>query len=195
MATPTALLIQKNGDSVATAWPQVTPNGIGGQNLDLIQIVGEGLDIVAVVDFAGTVLGPAGLTLTQVAVSGATTTYTGTITGGSANALVGKKLQVSGFVNAGNNIGGEIITASNATTITVTTTTQVNETHAAKAFPYTGRSTRVGRFYTRLDRTSTLAQIFADVWSNPGQLDIIQVVQEGGNAHYNLDYLGVAHGS
>jgi hypothetical protein len=75
---------------------------------------------------------PASLVLTQVTVSGASTTYTGTITGGAANAFVGMTFTITGFANAGNNLVFTV-TASTATTLVGVTTTQVNETHAGAA--------------------------------------------------------------
>lgn len=72
------------------------------------------------------------LTLSQVTVSGSTTTYTGTITGGASNAFAGGTFIVAGFTNAGNNVT-ITVTASTATTLVCTTTTQVNESHAATA--------------------------------------------------------------
>ena len=74
------------------------------------------------------------LTLTQVTVSGAVTTYTGTITGGGSNAFVGITFVITGFVNGGNN-ATIIVTASTATTLVCTTSTQINETHAGTASP------------------------------------------------------------
>jgi hypothetical protein len=41
-ATGTALIQQQPGSSWDNAWPQVTPNGVGSQNLDLLQIVSQG---------------------------------------------------------------------------------------------------------------------------------------------------------
>src|SRR6266704_361846 len=76
--------------------------------------------------------GGTALTLTQVTVVGTTTTYTGTITGGGANAFVGQAFLISGFANTGNNIL-IYVTASTATTLVCNTTTQVNETHAGTA--------------------------------------------------------------
>lgn len=70
--------------------------------------------------------------LTQVAVGGGNATYTGTITGGGANAFAGDVFLISGFVNGGNNIL-ITVTASTATTLVCVLTTQVNETHAAVA--------------------------------------------------------------
>jgi hypothetical protein len=82
--------------------------------------------VTSVGDSVGTV------TLATVSVSGATTTYTGTITGGAANAFVGMTFTVVGFANSGNNTT-ITVTASTATTLVCTTTTQVNESHAATA--------------------------------------------------------------
>ena len=129
VATPTAMYTINfaiNPTTVAGAWPQVTPNGVGNQNLDLIQIVGQGGSILLNVDYLGTVHNPA---------VGATTSAGG--------------------------IG----------------------------------QTRIGQFQSRLTSSATTAQLFADAFSNPSQLDIIQVINEGGNVHYNLNYLGVAAGS
>lgn len=55
--------------------------------------------------------------------------------------------------------------------------------------------TRLGQFRTRLTSAASTAQLFADAFSNPSLLDIIQVIVQGGNVAYYLDYLGVAHGS
>jgi len=68
-------------------------------------------------------------TLSQVTVSGTTTTYTGVGLAG----LSGQQLIISGFTNAGNN--GYVVAQAGATstTFTVTTTSQVNETHAGVA--------------------------------------------------------------
>jgi hypothetical protein len=79
-----------------------------------------------------TVDNPTSLTLTQVAVSGGNATYTGTITGGASNALVGRQYLVSGFANQGNNVL-ITVTASTATTLVCVQTTQVAETHAGSA--------------------------------------------------------------
>ena len=52
----------------------------------------------------------------------------------------------------------------------------------------------VGQFQTRL-ASGTTAALFADAFSNPSSLDILQVINIGGNVSYWLDSLGVAHGS
>lgn len=77
---------------------------------------------------------PAGaLTLTAAATSsGGTAVYTGTITGGAANAFAGFTFTIAGFVTAANN-GTWIATASTATTLTLKNTAAVAETHAGTA--------------------------------------------------------------
>jgi hypothetical protein len=64
--TPTAMLQSQPGTSWDNAWPQVTGQGIGGQNLDLLQIVIQGEDggfnpasVILNVDHAGVVHNPA----------------------------------------------------------------------------------------------------------------------------------------
>ena len=50
-----------------------------------------------------------------------------------------------------------------------------------------------GRYYTRLKSTATIAQIFADVFSqNNAKQDIIQVRAQGGVGVWHLDYTGTA---
>ena len=74
------------------------------------------------------------LTLTAAAnASGGSTVYTGTITGGASNALANQYATISGFTNGANN-GTWRITASTATTITVSNPSGVAETHAGTAF-------------------------------------------------------------
>lgn len=89
----------------------------------------------AVVDAAGTpVVGGTALVLTAVASSGGgVAVYTGTITGGAANALAGKTFNVAGFVATPANNGSFIATASSATTLTLQNAVAVAETHAATA--------------------------------------------------------------
>jgi hypothetical protein len=55
---------------------------------------------------------------------------------------------------------------------------------------------RIGKYFTRLSTTATLAQIFADAFSeNVSLQDIIQCINLGGNISYYLNYQGVATGS
>jgi len=57
----------------------------------------------------------------------------------------------------------------------------------------TGSNTRIGQFQTRL-ASGTTAQLFADAFSNPSLLDILQVINpSGGNIVKYIDYRGVAH--
>lgn len=73
------------------------------------------------------------LTLTSVAnASNGVTVYTGTITGGGSNAFATYTVNIAGFVNAANN-GSFVCTASSTTTITLSNTVGVSETHAANA--------------------------------------------------------------
>jgi hypothetical protein len=59
-ATREAILGQLGGTSWATALPQVTPNGVGSQNLDILQIVDiKGENVLINVDYAGVVHNPA----------------------------------------------------------------------------------------------------------------------------------------
>ncbi len=66
--------------------------------------------------------------------------YTGTITGGAANAFAGDPVVVSGFVTAANN-GTFTVTASSATTLTVNNKASVAETDPALAIVTTATST------------------------------------------------------
>ena len=72
-------------------------------------------------------------TLTSVAnAAGGTTVYTGTITGGAANAYVGVVFTIAGFTTAADN-GTFTCTASTATTLTLNNAAGVAQTHAATA--------------------------------------------------------------
>ncbi len=68
--------------------------------------------------------------------SGGTTIYTGTITGGAANAFAGDTFIVTGFTNPLNN-GTFICTASTATTLTLNNSNGIAEIHAASALSNT----------------------------------------------------------
>lgn len=195
-ATGTAMYTQNStqtGTTLAGAFPQVT--GGTPQNLDLFHIgSSKGNAILAAVDYLGNV--SQGLTVTQVAVSGSNATFTGTFPNGGSNAYIGYEIYVKGFTNAGNNNAFGRVTSSSTTTIVVAATSQVNETHAATLTPYTS-GTRIGRFlstYAPTD-TYTTAQLFANAFANPSNLDIFQAINAGGNVHYYLNYQGVAAGS
>lgn len=70
---------------------------------------------------------PAPLSFAITSVAGGTGVYTGTITGGAANAYVGYYFVVTGFSNLPNN-GTFICTASSATTLTLQNAASVTET-------------------------------------------------------------------
>lgn len=109
--------------------------GGGTQLLGSLPVVAGTFDNVPVTAVAITdtafhaLVGP--LTLTSVAAGGV---YTGTITGGAANALVGLYFNTAGFTNGTNNKLLALCTASTATTLTLQGATVV-ETASATAAP------------------------------------------------------------
>ncbi len=125
-ATTEAVLIRVQGATLVAAFAQLTGNGVGPQNLDLIQIVIPGDNsedspaCVLNVDYTGVVHNPA-----------------------------------------------------------------VSPT----------KGTRVGVYQSNLASGDTTAHYFANAFTNPSLLDILQVVNVGGNISYYIDYLGVAHGA
>ncbi len=57
----------------------------------------------------------------------------------------------------------------------------------------TGNNTRVGQFRSNIS-SGTTAAIFAATFTNPSNLDILQIINPaGGNVVNYLDYLGVSH--
>ena len=95
---------------------------------------------------------PAGaLTLTSVAASsGGSAVYSGTITGGAANAYKGLYFVITGFANATNNSAyagaqGFLCTASDASSLTLSNALAIAETHAGVA-----TSTNLVRAYINL---------------------------------------------
>lgn len=65
--------------------------------------------------------------------SGGSTVYTGTISGGGSNAYAGLYFSITGFDNAANNVFNALCTASTATSLTLTTSAGVSDTHTATA--------------------------------------------------------------
>lgn len=59
--------------------------------------------------------------------------YTGTITGGAANAYLGYDFNITGFVNGANNPTGAKCTGSTATTLSFAAVATITETHAGSA--------------------------------------------------------------
>jgi len=95
--------------------------GVGASGMEGCTLIGP-----------GTTTGTA-LALTKAAnASSGTTVYTGTITGGGANAFAGYTFTVSGFDNNANN-GTFICTASTTTTLTLSNANGVLDTHSATA--------------------------------------------------------------
>ncbi len=82
------------------------------------------------------------LTAAAAAVNGATA-YTGTITGGGSNALVGKEYVIAGFTNAANN-GTFVATASSTTVLTLSNAAGAAETHAGTATDQGGSAVYTG---------------------------------------------------
>jgi hypothetical protein len=120
------------GGSMDTNTPTpVVSDGTAGLSLTLSQVAA-----------------PVVLTLASVAnASAGSTVYTGTITGGGANAFAGQTFTIAGFVTGANN-GSFLCTASSATTLTLSNAGGVAETHAATATDqdsvYTGTITGGG---------------------------------------------------
>lgn len=68
----------------------------------------------------------------------------------------------------------------------------IDSTGTANDNPSTPSGTAVlGQFQAHTG--STRAQYVASAFANPSNLDIIQVVQPGGNVAYYIDYQGVTH--
>lgn len=72
-------------------------------------------------------------------------TYTGTITGGGANALAGQFFKIASFVNAGNN-GTFFCSTSTATTLVLVNAAGLAETHAGTATNYVLTITAANNF-------------------------------------------------
>lgn len=127
---------QIGGFSVPTSTASYGGAGVLDTNNDIERVVQSGKSGAVQPTWNGvgqyTKDGGTPFVLTSVAVVGAVTTYNGTITGGAANAFAGHNFLIEGFTIAGNN-GFFLCTASTATTLVFTTSTQANETHAGTA--------------------------------------------------------------
>lgn len=183
-------------------------NAYAGNAVSVLGFVNSGNNVTAQNITASTATTLVTLFTTQVNETHAATarvagvtlaTYTGTITGGAASAFAGRNLSILGFVNGGNNVTNRTVVSSTATTLVVAATTQVTESHAATAtitasfVPTNG--VRLGQYFTHLAPGATIAQLFTEAFANPSLLDIVHVVNLGGNVSYILDHLGVASGS
>lgn len=89
--------------------------------------------VSSVQDVLGHIVSQVTLSAAGTAAAGSTV-YTGTVTNGAANALVGFTFVVAGFVTAANN-GVFVCTASTTTTLTLSNAAGVAETHAGTATP------------------------------------------------------------
>jgi hypothetical protein len=111
-------------------------------------------------------------TLSAVATSvGGTAVYTGTITGGAANAFAGYAFTVAGFVGASNN-GFWLCTASTATTLTLANAAAVAETHAATATDYVVSVTTASNNFNVGDAI-TLSGIVTETWLNGQTTNVV----------------------
>lgn len=98
----------------------------------------------------------ASIVLSQVTVTGVTTTYTTANTGTAANAFVGMTFAITGFSTLGNTLT-IAVTASTATTLVCTTTTQSTETAVAAAAG--GQTTYTGIFTPGAFAAGSVAKI------------------------------------
>jgi hypothetical protein len=120
-----------NGDSADTGTLTFPAAGVYDFEINYFQNVNQQTLVVQMNGYTPPpTLGP--FTLTSVASS--TGVYTGTISGGAANAYAGQYFTVSGFVtNPTNNIVASKCTASSGTTLTLTNPNSVAESAAALA--------------------------------------------------------------
>jgi hypothetical protein len=86
----------------------------------------------------GTIVGVGGGTSLTLSAAGTpdvngNQTFTGTITGGANNALIGTLQSITGFTNTSNNVTDQVVLASTATTLVINNPSGIAETHAATA--------------------------------------------------------------
>ena len=132
--TPNASQDIASSASSRTGAPSVPVSESFAETLNLTSVVPRG------VAFNLTSVAPTTVTLTLTAAAnaaGGNTVYTGTITGGNANAYVGDTVVVAGFTNGRDN-GTFTCTASSNTTITLNNANGVLQAHAATATVTTG---------------------------------------------------------
>src|ERR1017187_9746103 len=92
---------------------------------------------------ATSTVGTLTLSAAAVSVDGIHAVYTGTITGGAANAWAGYTFVVTGFSTSANN-GTFLATASTTTTLTLLNASSANETHAGTATSTLGPAVYTG---------------------------------------------------
>lgn len=147
-----------------------------------------------------TVANAAGVTEAETATGSvygvSTATYHGTF---SNVPSAGTAISVAGFTNATNNVTSDAIASATGSTIVVSFAGQIAETASATA----SISVSITNGFRIIQQASnfgiadnpSVAQVFTDAFANPSSQDILQVINAGGNIHYYLDHLGVAHGS
>jgi hypothetical protein len=96
-----------------------------------------------------------------------------------------QNLDLLQIVNQGDNSGG--------TPTVVLNVDFKGNVHNPAVAPTNG--TTLGVYFANLPAGSTTAAFFALAFVNPAQLDIVQIINPGGNISYWLDFLGVAHGA
>jgi len=130
-----------SGNSVITANKTVGANkpnpGNYSVTLSLSAAGGMTTTVQIAVVLADVANGPQMQSMVLTSVASGTGVYTGTITGGAANAFAGQMMTVAGFVTAANN-GTFLCTASTATTVTLVNAASVAETHAGTVSAYVG---------------------------------------------------------
>ena len=136
----------------------------------------------------------ANLTLTSVAnASGGNTVYTGTITGGGSNALVGNYYYVTDFTNTANDGGPWIATASTTTTLTLANASGVAETHSANA-AQTDSAGRAGlhtfKVYNNSNPPSLLGQVSCPALGHQPQYSWVGNGNIAGTAGYHYWFDG-----
>lgn len=112
---------------------------------------------------------------------------TGGLTGSSQ-----QNLDLLQIANPGDSTSGTPNGSANPPTIMVNVD-YLGNVHNPPVNPTNG--TRLGVFWSRLANGSTTQQFFADAFTNPQNLDIIQIINLGGNISYWLDYTGTANGA
>ncbi len=140
-------IVQVSGDAsilLAASQTTVVGQGLLSQTPGTVLSATTALSLANIQNLVGVsenvIITPAGaLTLSAAAAASAgSTVYTGTITGGGTNNYVGLYFVITGFTNATNNSAyagaqGFLCTANTTTTLTLTSTGGIAETHAGTA--------------------------------------------------------------
>jgi hypothetical protein len=89
----------------------------------------------------------------------------------------------------------QIVDANGNILLNVTSAGVVNNPAVAATTDDSGLpKTRLGAYRTHLTSAASTASMFADAFTNPSNLDIVQIISPTGGSVVNyLDYLGVSH--